>query len=364
MVKDHRPRRGSIGVYPRVRAKSIVARIRRWPKISETIPLAFAGYKAGMTHVIYRENNPNHPFFGKEVAKAVTIVECPPLLICGIRVYEKTPYGYKCLGEVWSKELPEDLKRKFTVPKAAIFYRIKIRKEKGREKIEKEIKADEKIKEEAQKRFEEQLKKIESVKDKIASVRLIVAAQPRLTTIGKKKPEVFEINIGGDPIKALEYAIKKIGKELRVTDVFKEGQFVDVIAVTKGKGTQGVIKRFGVKILPRWHKHRKGHRRTGSIGPQKPGVMFRIPRAGQMGFHQRTEYNKRILKIVLKENLNDFNVVPKGGLKHYGVLKNDFILIEGTVPGPVKRLIKIRYPVRPIGLPPVQEAPEIVYIHV
>ncbi|RLE94945.1 MAG: 50S ribosomal protein L3 [Thermoprotei archaeon] len=353
MVKDHRPRRGSMGVYPRVRAKSIVARIRRWPKVDQTVPLAFAGYKAGMTHLIYIENNPNHPFYGKEVAKAATIIECPPLIVCAIRVYEKTPYGYKCLGEVWAKELPEDIKRKFTVTKAAVFYSLK----------DKKTSEDGEQKKKAEERFEKQLKKIGSVKEKISSVRLVVCTQPRLTTIGKKKPEVFEIAIGGDPQKALEYALSKLGKELRVTEVFKEGQLVDVIAITKGKGTQGVVKRFGVKILPRWHKHRKGHRRTGSIGPQKPGVMFMIPRAGQMGFHQRTEYNKRILKIVPKEKIEEFNVVPKGGLKHYGVIRNDFILMEGSVPGPVKRLIKLRYPIRPVVPPPVKEAPKIVYVH-
>ncbi len=312
MVKDSKPRRGSMAYYPRVRAKSIVARVRSWPKVDEVKPLGFAGYKVGMLHVFVKEDNPNSPFFGKEVFKAVTVIECPPLIVVGIRVYEKTPYGYKTLTEVWSPNLPKYIDRVFTIPKNIP-------------------------------PIEESVKKLEEIKDRIAKVRLIVCTQPWRTGIGKKKPEVFEIEVGGDPKEALKYAIDKLGKELKVNDVFKEGQYVDVIAVTKGKGFQGVVKRFGVKILPRWHKHRKGARRIGSIGPTKPAVMFTTPRAGQMGFHQRTEYNKRILKI--GDNPDEIN--PKSGFKHYGIVRNQYILLEGSVPGPPKRLIKLRFPIRP-----------------
>ncbi|MGC8836215.1 MAG: 50S ribosomal protein L3, partial [Infirmifilum sp.] len=122
------------------------------------------------------------------------------------------------------------------------------------------------------------------------------------------------------------------------------------------KGFQGVVKRYGVKEMPRWHKHRKGHRRIGSVGPQGPSIMFYTPFAGQTGFHQRTEYNKRIIKIgeVAKENIN-----PAGGWPHYGLVRTKFILIEGSVPGAIKRLVKLRYPIR--LLKPL-EAPKVVYI--
>ncbi|MCQ5377771.1 MAG: 50S ribosomal protein L3, partial [Candidatus Methanomethylicia archaeon] len=112
--------------------------------------------------------------------------------------------------------------------------------------------------------------------------------------------------------------------------------------ITKGKGFAGAVKRFGVKIQPNWHKHRKGKRVVASISPSKPHMMFTIPRPGKMGFHQRTEYNKRILKI--GDNPSEINFV--GGLLHYGLLKNGYALIEGTLPGPAKRLIRIRAPVR------------------
>ena len=71
--------------------------------------------------------------------------------------------------------------------------------------------------------------------------------------------------------------------------------------------------------------------------------MFTIPRAGQMGFHQRTEYNKRILKI----GENGSEITPEGGFPHYGVVRNEFVLVSGSVPGSVKRLIRMRDAIRP-----------------
>jgi len=322
MVKDSRPRRGSMAYYPRARAKSIVARVRRWPKVSEVRPLGFAGYKVGMTHVFILEDNPNSPFYGREVFKPITLLECPPLLIIGVRAYEKTPYGLKALSEVWTKDLPKYIDRTITIPK----------------------------------NFRSVEEFVSKVRDRVADVRLITCTQPWKTGIGKKKPEIFEIAVGGDPVEALEYSIKKLGSELKINEVFEEGEYVDVIAVTKGKGFQGVVKRFGVKILPRWHKHRKGSRKIGSIGPTKPAVMFTTPRAGQMGFHQRTEYNKRILKI----GTDPSEINPKGGFKHYGIIRNQYVMIEGSVPGAIKRLVKLRLPIR-LNIA-IRSKPQITYI--
>jgi len=312
--------------YPRARAKSIVARVRRWPRVDEVKPLGFAGYKVGMTHVFAIEDNPNSPFYERELFKAATIIECPPLVVVGVRAYEGTPYGLRALTEVWTEKLPRYIDRVFTVPKAF-------------------------------KSPDEFAREVEEAGDRLAEVRLIVCTQPWMTGIGKKKPEVFEIAVGGSPEEAVKYALEKLGGKLAVSEVFEEGEYVDVIAVTKGKGFQGVVKRFGVKILPRWHKHRKGARRIGSIGPTKPAVMFTTPRAGQMGFHQRTEYNKRILMIG-----NDPSLInPKGGFKHYGIVRNQYVLVEGSVPGPAKRLIKLREPIRPPRRA-VTGKPKITYI--
>ncbi len=321
-----------MGVYPRKRARSIIARVRRWARIDEVKPLGFAGYKVGMLHVIRVETNPNSPFYGQEVMKATTVVEVPPLRVLGIRLYSDTPYGMKTLTELWDKELltsaiegKDDYVKKFVKDLRKVFTLPDPEKLPDRSEVE---------------------KKIEEVKDGVSEVRLIVATQPRKAGIHKKKPELFEIPVGGSIDKALKYALEKLGKELSISEVFKPGQYIDVIAVTKGKGLQGVVKRFNVKILPRWHKHRKGHRRIGSVGPTKPAIMFTTPRAGQTGFHQRTEYNKLILRIG-KASDDDFKVNPDGGWPRYGLVKSEYVLIEGSIPGPPKRLVKLRFPIRP-----------------
>ena len=330
MAKGHTPRHGSMGYYPRKRARSIVARIRRWPDIGEVKPLGFAGYKVGTLHVIKMEDNPNSPFYGQEVATVATVIETPPIIVAGVRVYKETVYGLKTLGEVWAKETPKDLARVFTVPKKDNLYEV-------------------------------QLRKINSLKEKVDKVRLLSVMQPRLAGIHKKKPELFEIEIGGDPSKAFEYALDLLGKSIEVSSVFSEGDIIDVISVTKGKGYAGVIKRFGVKELPRWHKHRKGSRRIGSVSPQNPSIMRMVPFAGQLGFHQRTEYHKRILKIGsvnLEKGEDDIN--PSGGWPHYGLVKSQYILVEGTVPGAIKRLVKMRFTIRPVKIQ--LEKPRIVYV--
>lgn len=332
MAKGHTPRHGSMAYYPRKRARSIVARVRTWVDPGVEGLLGFAGYKVGMLHVVKIEDNKNSPFYGQEVVKAATVIETPPLRIVGFRVYEKTFYGLKSIGEVWAPNLPQDIARVFTVPKKENY-------------------------------TEEQLKKIEELVGDIDEVRAIVATQPRLAGIHRKKPEVFEIAVGGGVEKALNFVKENLGKEITIDQVFQVGQYIDVLAVTKGKGYQGVIKRYGVRELPRWHKHRKGSRRIGSVGPTKPAIMFYTPFPGQMGYHQRTEYNKRILKIgnlMDEERRKEDDINPKGGWPHYGLIKSMYVILEGSVPGPAKRLIKMRFPVRPPDIE--RESPRITYI--
>ncbi|WP_369684918.1 50S ribosomal protein L3 [Candidatus Culexarchaeum yellowstonense] len=322
------PRRGSLAFAPRVRAKSIIPRIRSWPSAKGAVRImGFAGYKVGMTHVVVVEDRPGTPMFGKEVVKAVTILETPPLFVAGIRVYSKKYGTLRSLTELWSDKIPKSLERVFTLP----------------EKIE-----------------PPSIDELYSKLNEISEVRLITCTQPNKAGIGKKKPELFEIKVDGGTLKEqLDFAFKLLGSEINVADVFKEGQYVDVISVTKGKGFQGVVKRFGVKVLGRWHKHRKGSRKVGSIGPGTPsGVMWTVPRPGQMGFHLRTEFNKRILKI--GKSGEEINV--KGGFCHYGLVKSNYILIEGSVPGPPKRLVKIRPAIRMPEDYQIKQ-PKLVYIN-
>ncbi len=184
--------------------------------------------------------------------------------------------------------------------------------------------------------------KLESLKDKVREVRAIFSSQPRLAKTGKKEPDIFEVKIDGGTVpERWEFGRKLLGKEVKVTDVFKEGGDVDVVAITKGKGIQGPVKRWGIKKLK--HKSRKTVRGVGSIGPWHPHfVMYSVPRAGQMGFAQRTEYNKQILRI--SDNPADIN--PQGGFLHYGPIKTQYALLRGTLPGPSKRLVALRHPSR------------------
>ena len=100
--KKHAPKRGSLAFIPRKRARREVPRIRYWPDV-EGPPrlLGFAGYKAGMTHVIMIEDRERSPNAGKEVAVPATIIETPPLVVLAIRAYEETPYGLRALKEAW-----------------------------------------------------------------------------------------------------------------------------------------------------------------------------------------------------------------------------------------------------------------------
>ncbi|RLI37467.1 50S ribosomal protein L3 [Candidatus Bathyarchaeota archaeon] len=376
--KKHAPRRGSLAYTPRKRARREVPRIRYWPDV-EGPPrlLGFAGYKAGMTHVIMIEDRERAPNAGKEIAVPATIVETPPLVIIAVRAYERTPYGLKTLTEVWMdpRLYDEEIKRGEEQVRELRRAKREASKEEAAE-IENKIKALEAEVETARKlknffsdleratclpeepKTEERLRELEANLDRVAEIRVLAATQPRLVSgVPKKKPDIMEIKIGGGTIREqFEYAKQILGREVPITDVFREGQLVDVVAVTKGKGWAGVVKRWGVKILPR--KTRKGRRRVGALGPWHPArVLYTVPRPGQLGYHQRTEFNKRILKI----GFNGEEVTPKGGFLRYGVVRNAYVLLKGSIPGPAKRLIRLRYPARPNPRIP-QTPPKILYV--
>ncbi|MEM5766508.1 MAG: 50S ribosomal protein L3 [Candidatus Aenigmatarchaeota archaeon] len=303
-----RPRKGSQAFYPRKRAKRIYPAISTYPETEKPKLLDFAGYKVGMTNVVLLDNVKDSPTFGQEIVAPATVLECPPLKVVGIRAYRLTTKGLKVLAEAWSKDLPKGTERK-----------TKIRPN------------------------EENLEKMEKSLDKISRLRLIVVTQPKSSGLGKKKPEIFEVEVGGREIKEkFDFARQILGKELKASDVFRQGEYVDVIAVTKGKGTAGPVERFGVFIQSRHAKEKRRH--VGTLGQEQPGkVRHTVPMAGQLGFQTRTELNKRILKIGEKGE----EVTPKGGFKNYGIVKSNYLLLEGSVPGPKKRLIRLRAAIRP-----------------
>ena len=71
-----------------------------------------------MTYIFTIEDRKRSPNFGKEVMKAATILETPPIMVCGIRTYGKTPYGLANLTEAWMKEVPAIMDRKLVLPDA------------------------------------------------------------------------------------------------------------------------------------------------------------------------------------------------------------------------------------------------------
>lgn len=312
MPKEHKPRRGSLAFSPRVRAKSPVPHVRSWPETQETCIPGIGGYIAGMTHVMMIDDRKTSLTYNQTIAVPVTVVEVPPVFIFGIRLYGKGPRGLKTIGEIWNPKLPENMRRKVTIPK-------KVDLEKRLEEMEKLVKDG-----------------------KVQEIRVLCCTQPWLTSLPKKKPDIYEVPISGpNLLEKWEKAKSLLGKELRVSEVFREGEYIDVIAITKGKGFQGPVKRWGVKILPR--KTEGGRRQVGTLGPWHPAkVMWTVPQAGQMGYHQRTELNKRILKI----GENGSEVTPAGGFLRYGPVKTNYVLIAGSVPGPTKRFVMLRKAIR------------------
>ena len=202
MVRHHQPK---------------TPRIKAWPSNEEPKLLGLAGYKAGMTHAMVVDNDKNSPSHGMTVFTPVTVLEVPPLVIMGIRSYEKTAHGLKAITEVIADNLDEELSRKITLPK-------------DYDKSE-------------------AIAKIQDALDKTEDVRVLVHTNPKMASVPKKKPEIFECALGGNSAEEkLNYALNLLGEEVRASDIFNEGQYVDAIATTKGKGVQGVVKRWNIRI--------------------------------------------------------------------------------------------------------------------
>ena len=304
------PHRGSLAYLPRCRAKTMEARIRAWPKVNSDEPrlLAHAGFKAGCVQIVNiddREKTPNH---GKQLVSLGTVIATPPILIIGIRGYSIDPRGRHAEFDYYADNLPKYISRFF------------------------------KVKENSSPNSEKSLKKIKEI-------FAIIAVTPKNAGLSQKKPYIFEASVkGGDIKKQFTFLQKLLGKEVKIDQVFDVGTTVDAAAITKGKGWEGPITRWGVKR--KQHKSRKSVREVGSLGPISPQyVMYTVPRAGQRGFHQRIEYNKRIMLMDNTEN-SKFKINPDGGFKHFGNVNGDFVIVRGSVPGTYNRLIKLRSQIR------------------
>ncbi|MFN3528107.1 MAG: 50S ribosomal protein L3, partial [Candidatus Altarchaeaceae archaeon] len=295
MAKRTRPRRGSLAYSPRKRAKSLVPEIKK-RNINELKPLGFLGYKVGMLHLMAINRTPNSPTNNMEVAIPATVIATPPLKVFGIRLYHKEYLTEIPLTDIYAENIDKDLKRRTNVPK----------------------------------KIKHKIEEIEKFKDKITRVCLLCHTTPRILKI-KKVPDIIEVPISGNVESALNFAKEKLGKELNIRDVFTEFSYVSITGVTKGKGWQGPVKRWGAVVRGR---KTTAMRRHVVLNPETPAVVsWRALQGGQMGFHTRTELNKLILMISNK------NITPKGGFKNFGILNTDYVIVKGSVQGTAKRPI-------------------------
>ncbi|MFB6298304.1 MAG: 50S ribosomal protein L3, partial [Salinirussus sp.] len=228
MPQSNRPRKGSLGFSPRSRAASETPRFNSWPADTGGPGLqGFAGYKAGMSHVVMINDEPDSPREGTEETVPVTVVETPPMRVVALRAYEETPYGRRPLTEVWTEEFHPDLDRALDLPTGT----------------DRDAETEDGSDPES------------AIRDaletgRLADLRAITHTVPdAVPGVPKNRPDVMENRIGGGTLAdRLEFGLELLNRpEYDVTDVFRAGEYADVAGVTKGKGTQGPVKRWGVQ---------------------------------------------------------------------------------------------------------------------
>lgn len=165
------------------------------------------------------------------------------------------------------------------------------------------------------------------------TVRTKVSNKPKIghTNKANTEPKRFLREIRG--VNVADYTL---GQVLDAS-IFKEGEVVDVTGTSKGKGFQGVIKRWNQTRGPMGHGSQY-HRGVGSLGTMLPMHVLKGKKLpGHMGNVTRTIQNLEVVAVDLENNV---------------------ILIKGNVPGPKKSLVIIRTSIKKGEL--VNEAPELV----
>ena len=289
-----------------------------------------------MTHVVREPDRPGSKTHKKEVVDAVTILEAPPMVVVGVVGYTATPTGLRTLTTVWAEHLSEEIRRRFyknwyqSKKKAFTKYAAKCATEQGAADMEKEL---------------------ARIKQHCEVVRVIAHTQVSKIGLRMKKAHVMEIQVnGGDSAAKVDFAKSLFEKEVPVSTIFSKNESIDVCGATKGRGYEGVTTRWGTARLPR--KTHRGLRKVGCIGSWHPmRVGWSVPRAGQNGYHHRTEMNKKIFRIGLKgdassasteADLTEKSITPMGGFPHYGMVNEDWIMIRGCCVGVKKRVVTLR----------------------
>ncbi len=332
--KYEAPRHGHLGFLPRKRATKHQGKIKSFPKDDKTKPVAltaFLGYKAGMTTTVRDLDRPGSKMHKREIVEAVSVVDTPPVVVVGVVGYIETPRGLRSLTTVWAEHLSDEVKRRF--------YKNWYKSKK---------KAFTKYSANFAKNSEKEFARIV----KYASVvRVLVHTQIKKTPLTQKKAHLAEIQLNGGSISdKVNWAKEHFEKTVSVDSVFEKDEMIDVIAITKGHGFEGVTHRYGTKKLPR--KTHRGLRKVACIGAWHPNhVMWTVARAGQNGYHHRTSINHKIYRVGKGDDeanaATEFDrtkktITPLGGFVRYGEIKNDFVIIKGAIPGIKKRVITLR----------------------
>jgi large subunit ribosomal protein L3e len=339
-----------LGYLPKRRTKYAKGKIRSFPKDDRAKPVhltAFMGYKAGMTHVVrYFEKREGKKSIKKDIVEPVTVIECPPIKVIGMVGYITTPRGLRTLATVYAQSLPTGVIRRFYknyhVAKRNAFknYRKNRYPEdaKSRDHVNRDINRIEKY---------------------CSTVRVLCCTQIEKLKFRQRKSHIMEIQLnGGTVAEKVAWAKSHFEQEVSVGEVFSMNEMVDTIAITRGHGTTGVIKRFGVTRLPR--KTHRGLRKVACIGAWHPSaVKWTVGRSGNQGYFHRTHLNQKVYRVgegAVRGATNNAstdqdpdvkNITPVGGFPHYGIVNEDFLLLKGAVMGPRKRQITIRKSMNP-----------------
>jgi len=300
------------------------------------------GYKAGCTHILREVNKPGSKLHKKEAVEMVTILETPPLFVVGLVGYVETPRGLRTLTTVWASHLSDTLRRRFYKN----WYRSK-RKAFTRYMSHIEKNGSDDVK--------EQLKRMSKY---CTVIRVLAHTQITKLKLRQRKAHLMEIQVNGGTIEdKVKYGYDLFERQVPVDIVFSQNDYIDVIGVGKGKGYQGVISRWGTAMLQR--KTHRGYRKVACIGAWHPArVRYSIARAGQDGYHHRTELNKKVYRIgrpakdeksgkiewnaTTAFDMTEKNITPLGGFPHYGQVNDWFLMIKGSIIGPKKRIITLR----------------------
>ncbi|KAL3960082.1 hypothetical protein ACCO45_005199 [Purpureocillium lilacinum] len=317
--KYEAPRHGSLAYLPRKRAARHRGKVKSFPKDDAKKPVhltAAMGYKAGMTTIVRDLDRPGAKANKKEVVEAVTVVDTPPMIVVGLVGYIETPRGLRSLTTVWAEHLSDEVKRRFyknwyKSKKKAFTKYAKKHSENSGASITREL---------------------ERIKKYCTVVRVLAHTQIRKTPLKQKKAHLMEIQInGGSVADKVDFGKDLFEKPVSIDTIFEQDEMIDVIAVTKGHGFNGVTSRWGTKKLP--------------------ARLTRVSARSLMGYHHRTSVNHKVYRIGKGDaednasteiDVTKKKITPLGGFVRYGEINNDFVMVKGSIPGTKKRVMTLR----------------------